>query len=120
MIGVRDMGAVVLDGPNGGRQAAATRTARLVILVAGVLVASPAHAARGEISARVLAQRLSAKSVSLTQETIVGDVRLSGQIGNALSCRDCRFLGDFDASRATFAKSVDLGGSEIVGKLDLT
>ncbi len=86
-----------------------------------VLPVFPARAAAtSEITAAALAELARSGRAELTGVRVEGDVALNDATVERLSCRDCQFGGDLIARSAAFGNTVDLSGSIIEGKVDLT
>lgn len=79
-----------------------------------------ARAVTGEqMTATAFASLLRSHPVTLTGARIVGDLELHGT-DRGLTCRDCIFAGNVTARDVHFVEPVDLSGSTISGKLDLS
>ncbi len=95
-----------------------TGVATAVVLVASVV---PARAApTSEITAATFSRLARSGHATPTDVRVVGDVVLADAIVERLRCRDCNFGGDLLARGATFGNTVDLRGSIIEGKVDLS
>ncbi len=93
-----------------------------IVLAAALLTpVAPARAASAsQLTGAAFSKLARSGGAALVGVQVGGDVDLENAAVKRLSCRDCQFGGDLIARGATFEKTVDLSGSIIDGKVDLS